>query len=131
MDGTARYYRDRIVDIADLPDKDYPDEFQGDAGTATLDLVLSAPSCAHVTYTLTVHALNGDVLGKTSVPGDGSGTPAQPLVLTTRVTDYPQDCLKALIATTSVQGIVVDTAPDAIPADSPVCDGGSPSLSYR
>ena len=133
VDGVARYDRDRTLDVPELqaPDGSYPDDLQGDAGTAQLTLELAAPSCSTVAYTLIVYGGDGQVLATTSAPGDGvKGTAEDNLVLSQRVEGYAEDCLM-LVATTSVQGVTVDTAPDAVPSYRDVCDGASPGLTYR
>lgn len=132
--GTANYVRDRTVDDAgllDTLDVDYPQELKEDSGTATLALVLAAPSCPSVTYTLKVFGADQQVLAITEVPGDGtSGTDASPLSLSATVGEYAEDCLM-LVATTSVQGVVVDVAPDVVESYRDVCDGGTPGLTYK
>ena len=146
--GKAGYVRDRTVDLAVLEDPEtraYPDEFQADAGTATIALSFytpnaqtggvegGVPSCPDVDYTLTIYGIDKQQLGQTVIkPGDGTtGTEANRFVISTRVAGYSEDCL-LLVAATSVASTVVDTAPDPLPENfAQSCDNSDGGLTYK
>lgn len=132
---TARYDRDRVV--SGLPDSYYEtfESLKKDSGVATFEMVLSAPSCSHVTYALTVYSRYSDEQGRhpvlataSTVGDDESGK----LTLTATVDQYPDDCL-LLVGTTSAYGVLVDSAPDVGTWGTydDVCDGGAPGLTYK
>ena len=97
-------------------------------GVATAGVVLAAPSCVDVDYTIEVRTLDGQLLASHTQRGDGvSGTAESPLMVEAVVGNHASKSI-ALRVTTSNGGTTHDVAPDADapPAEATAAEDGLP-----